>query len=129
MAEDDDIVGYVARLVTDTELLLNIGSDDGVEVREIFEILDPNTRNVKDPVSGEDLGSLDRIKARVVVARLSEKLSLARIHPSRFTGISGAARILSGDPPQSLLSPSTWPEGVKVRDPIRSTGLILDPPK
>ena len=120
--------GFVARLVTDDELLMNVGSDDGVSKGQIFAILDPKTRNVHDPKTGRDLGSLDREKARVAVIKVGEHLSLARIFPSRRVGLSGAAMYLSGSTiTGSRLTSDTWPEGVEVMDPVVETGDQVKP--
>jgi hypothetical protein len=114
--------GYVARLITDDELAINLGSRDGVKKDMVFSILDETTENITDPITGEDLGSIDRIKAQVKVITVSERLSLGVISwPSRRReGFPIDIGILMGPTPRSgKLTGSTWPEGVKVGDPVR----------
>lgn len=123
-----DIEGLVAKIVTDDELLINKGNPDGVEVDMIFEVLDPRTQNVTDPQTGENLGSLERVKARVRVVEVGDRISLARIRPSRGSALSDAARIVSGLPGTSRLTSEVWPEGVERGDPVKFTGLRAAPP-
>src|SRR5260370_27128707 len=86
-----------------------------------FAVLDPTTRGVSDPDTGEDLGSIDRVKAYVRVTQVGDRLALARI-VSR-PGLSALASVVSGRQPYTLSS-SRWPEGVAARDPVVSTGRI-----
>ena len=114
--------GYVARLITDDELVINLGSRDGVKEDMIFSILDEATENITDPKTGEDLGSIERVKAQVKITAVSERLSLGLISwPSRNReGFPGNIGILMGPKPRSgKLTGSTWPEGVKVGDPVK----------
>jgi len=115
------ITGQVVRIITDDELIMNLGSNDGVQVGQIFAVLDPLTQDVTHPVTGQVLGSLDRVKARVAVTQVGERLSLARVH-GRVSGISGAARVLSGGGPVSRKTADRWVEGVGLMDPVVSTG-------
>lgn len=123
-----DIRGHVARLLTDDELLLNIGAEQGVEVDMVFKVLDPRAQNVKDPISGADLGSVERVKAKLRVIDVGEHLALCRVHPPRDSGISGAARVLSGAPRSGTLTGTEWPDGVSVRDPVYQSGRIVKRP-
>lgn len=116
------ISGYVARLITDDELAINLGSRDGVKKDMVFSILDETTENITDPITGEDLGSIDRIKAQVKIITVSERLSLGLISwpTRRREGFPVDVGILMGPKPRSgKLTGSTWPEGVKVGDPVR----------
>jgi hypothetical protein len=114
--------GYVARLITDDELAINLGSRDGVKEDMIFSILDERTDNITDPITGEDLGSIERVKAQVKITTVSERLSLGLISwpTRRREGFPLDVGILMGPRPRSgKLTGSTWPEGVKVGDPVR----------
>ena len=94
--------GRVVRLVTDEELLINLGSEQGVTEGDTFQILDARTRNVKEPGTNRDLGSLDRVKTQVVVIQVSELMSLAKVR-RRTMGLSGAAQVLSGATRKSVV--------------------------
>lgn len=117
-----EIQGLVAQLVTDEQLVMNIGERDGVRKGMTFEVLDPRTMNVKDPVTGENLGSLKRVKVRVLVTEVAERLSLARVG-TRTVGIGAVAQILAGSRQRSVLTSDKWPEGVEKGDPV-----VLVPP-
>lgn len=108
------IEGIVAKLVTDDELLINRGLIHGVEKGMEFAVLDPSTMDVKDPETGENLGSIVRTKARVVVTTVGERLALTRISTSR--GISAVASAMAGR--TGVLTGDAWPEGVRVKDPV-----------
>jgi hypothetical protein len=123
----EQIRGRVARLITDEELIMNVGSSDGVEVGHIYAVLDPLAQNVKDPTTGLDLGSLDRVKARVAVTEVGEKLSLARVIGRDSGGLSAAARVFAGGATISRLTSNVWVDGVEVSDPVVSTGQQLKP--
>lgn len=112
-----EIEGFVAQLVTDEQLLINVGERDGVREGMTFEVLDPRTMNVKDPVTGEDLGSLKRVKIRVVVTQVSERLSLARTRSSGST-LGAVSQLLSGARQRGSLTGDKWPEGVERGDPV-----------
>jgi hypothetical protein len=112
--------GHVARLVTDDELVINLGSRDGVKKDMYFNVIDESTENISDPITGEDLGSIERIKVQVRIIRVSERLALGLIYPGRSrTDFPGDISVLMGPKPRSgKLTGNTWPEGVKVGDPV-----------
>jgi hypothetical protein len=70
------ISGKIARILSDSEIVLNIGSQDGVEVGMEFVIYSEDD-HIIDPVTGEDLGALETVKGRVKVTHVMEKLSRA----------------------------------------------------
>jgi len=116
--------GRVIRLVTDDELLFNLGSNNGVRQGMIYNILDPATQNVVDPKTRENLGSLERIKAQVRVISVTERMSLGRVYPGRSRGgLPYSAETLMGPkPPSGKLSGNAWPDGVVVGDPVKDSG-------
>lgn len=119
MADMKDI--YVLKLVTDTELLLNVGTGENVNVGDVYAILDPATQNVRDPLTGNVVGTIDRVVVHVTVTRVSDGMSLAKLYGRRNTGLTGAAGLLAGPRPV-VKTPSQWPEGVQAADPARFTG-------
>lgn len=66
---DEAIRGKVARILNSRELAINVGAADGVKVGMYFDVLDPKGEDIKDPDSGEVLGSLERPKVRVKLRR------------------------------------------------------------
>ena len=119
------IEGKVAQLVTDDELIINVGALDGVEVGDIFNVLDPSTLNVREPGTNRPLGSIERVKAKVIVTSVNDLMSLARVQ-GRNTGLSSISRVLSGDMSYARLTlKSAWPDGVTVSDPAVKVKRML----
>ena len=71
------ITGKVARILGDEEVVLNVGSEDGVEEDMEFVIFSESD-HIIDPDTGEDLGAIEIVKGRVKVYHVMEKMSLAR---------------------------------------------------
>src|SRR5689334_22284941 len=98
MARTDNgrIEGRVVAVLSERELVLNVGSDDGVEIGMKFVILNSKGINLTDPVTGEDLGTVEVPKTLVKVVRLTgSRLSVGRtfrtVKGSRglFSSVSG----------------------------------------
>lgn len=83
------IHGKVARVLNDRELVFNIGSKDGVALGMFFDVLDPKGTDIKDPETGELLGSVNRPKIRVKITSVQEKLSTASTYRKIKTNIGG----------------------------------------
>ncbi|NJI61167.1 hypothetical protein HCX50_17205 [Microbacterium oxydans] len=86
---DGPIVGQVAKLVSDREVILNRGKTHGIAAGDFVIVIDPETTSVADPETGEDLGGLKRIKAVLRVVEVADKLSLARTFRTRKVRVSG----------------------------------------
>ena len=80
-------------------------SADGVEVGMYFDVLDPKGEDVKDPDSGEVLGSLDRPKVRVKVTKVQERLSVASTYKTYEVNVGGSGGALSFGLSNLLLPP------------------------
>jgi hypothetical protein len=119
--EEPALRGRVAKLITDEELVINIGSVDGVKSGMLFDVLDQATEDIVDPVTYKKLGSVDRVKSRVRVTTVGERIALAHVTAARGNFLSSAAQVMTGQPAQSAvgLSGDAWPDGVRVRDPVR----------
>lgn len=88
-AQTAKIEGKVAEIVSDRELILNRGSDHGVEKGMYFNILDTATDSIKDPDSGEVLGGFKRIKISVVAVEVGPKITLAQTFRSKRVNVGG----------------------------------------
>ncbi len=70
------IRGKVARVLNAREIAINVGTAKGVTVGMYFDVM--GTYNeIEDPDTREVLGSLERLKVRVKITQVQEKLSLA----------------------------------------------------
>jgi len=83
------IRGKVAQILNSRELIINVGECDGVAVGMYFNILDPKGEEVKDPDTGEVLGSVARPKVRVRVIKVQERLSIATTFQKEKINIGG----------------------------------------
>ena len=79
----EPIRGKVARIINAREVVLNIGQDQGVRVGMSFDILTPRGLDIRDPDTGENLGSFQRAKNRVRVIQTQDRLSLASTYRSK----------------------------------------------
>jgi hypothetical protein len=83
----------VAKILTERELVLNRGTDSGIEIGMRFAIQNMNGQNIVDPETGEDLGSLDFSKTIVKIIDVYPKMSVAKtfrqfkVPGQRATGI------------------------------------------
>src|SRR5690349_2535070 len=74
------IRGKVAQVLNDRQIIINRGRDQGVTPGMRFAVLDLSAADVRDPDTNEVLGSLFFEKARVEVARVEAKISLAQTY-------------------------------------------------
>lgn len=72
------IEGRVAAVLTRRELVLNVGSDQGVTKGMKFAVLNQNGLSIRDPDTGEELGSVPIEKVLVETVRIQPKLCVAR---------------------------------------------------
>jgi len=108
--------GHVARLVNSDELVINLGSADGVVVGMHFGVIEPATQDVPDPITNENLGTLPIYRAEVTVTTVGERLCLAR--KSAGSGVASALALLN-PPPRTPLNPEErWREGVDAGDQV-----------
>ena len=84
------IRGKVARVLNSRELALNIGTNHGVQVGMLFDVLAPNGESIRDPDTQTVLGSIERPKIRVKVTTVQERLSVAATFRTRKVNIGGA---------------------------------------
>lgn len=75
--------GRVASILTARELVINIGSDAGVERGQKFAVMAATPLQVKDPVSGAMLDEIDREKIRVEAHDVRPKITICRTYRMR----------------------------------------------
>ncbi len=79
----EPIRGKVARVLNSREIVINVGSVNGVVVGMHFDVIDPRGEEIRDPDTNEVLGSIDRTKVRVRITKVKGKLSLASTQGQR----------------------------------------------
>lgn len=83
------IEGKVASVLNERELVLNVGSDDGVTVGMRFRILYPGGIAITDPDTDEPLGSVEWPKTEVKIVSVQPKISVGRTFRKFVTPASG----------------------------------------
>ena len=102
----EPIRGKVARVLNSREVALNKGSSDGVEVGMIFKILSPASA-IKDPDTGELLGSIELEKISVEISAVYERVSVASTYRTHKVNVGGIGIGMGLIPPKSL-NPPKW---------------------
>ena len=104
------IRGKVARVLNAREIAINRGTANGVTVGMYFNVMDPKEEDIKDPDTGEVLGSIGRPKVTVQVTHVEEKLSVAATYRSEQVKLGGSWHLeaLALGPFARALMPSGW---------------------
>lgn len=94
---DEPIRGKVASILNGRELVINRGSEAGVQTGMRFAVLNSRGAEIIDPETTESLGSVEIAKTLVKVVKVQPKLAVCRtfrkfVVPGRgpFGGISSA---------------------------------------
>lgn len=97
----------VVKIIDEYRLIVNAGTENGIEVGTVFEVVSPGDE-VVDPDTGEVLGQIDSVKALLKVEHIYEKMSecvnassppapIPSLHPSTALGASiGTAAAAAG---------------------------------
>ena len=104
------IRGKVAQILNTRELVINLGSNDGITPGMYFDVMNPKGMDIEDPDTGDILGSIERPKVRVKVSRVETKLSIASTYKSRKINIGGkgGGHILGSSLMSQYLAPPKW---------------------
>lgn len=81
--------GKVAKILTEREVVINIGKTHGVKKGMKFAILAPTPEEITDPETGELLDVVDRPKVLVQATEVREKITICSTY--RTTTIPGGA--------------------------------------
>jgi len=99
----------VARVLNSREIAIAVGSEHGVKIGMYFDVLDPKGEDIKDPDTGEVLGSLDRPKVRVKITQVQERLSVASTFKKEKINVGGTGHGLESIGSIGLLSKALMP--------------------
>ncbi|MEW5985169.1 MAG: hypothetical protein AB1791_00880 [Chloroflexota bacterium] len=86
--------GRIIRVLDSTSVIINLGSEDGVQTNSIFNILG-QPEAIKDPFSQETLGYVNVVKAKVGAASIDEKFTIATTERASYMGLINRATLLS----------------------------------
>src|SRR5699024_6768020 len=113
----DEIVGSVAKILSDREVVLNRGEKDGLYVGDYLGIVDEEASKVPDPKTGEEIGELTRFKTSLRVTQTSESLAIASTYRVRQVNRGGFGMGLKSLEVGRMLREPEWveePEKLKI---------------
>ena len=87
------IEGKVAAVLNDRELVINRGETSGVKPGMIFGILEE--KEIQDPDTKEELGSVEIVKIRVKVVDVKPKMSICRTYETYYFNLGGSGQLRS----------------------------------
>ena len=93
------IEGKVAKILSDTHLVVNLGAMHGIRVGAVFVILAEGDE-VKDPDTGEALGRWEVTKGRVVATNVQQRLTTCEALAAaaeKPTEVDPTRRVLSAE--------------------------------
>lgn len=85
----------VARVLNSREIAITAGSQQGVVTGMLFDVMDPKGEDVRDPDTGEVLGSIERPKVRVQVTQTQDRISVASTFKKEKINVGGTGALLS----------------------------------
>jgi hypothetical protein len=113
----DRIEGKVAQLIDSQTLVINRGSEHGVELGMRFAVLNPRGAEISDPDTGEKIGSVEIEKVIVKVVRVENRLAVARTFRTFRTGFLGSFSPLGGVRKETLRTDeATYKEELDPKD-------------
>ena len=83
------LTGKIARVTSDREVIINLGSDHGVTESDHFRVM-AEAIDVPDPDTGESLGQVSSVKVVVRVDEVAERFAIARTFRTRRVKVSDA---------------------------------------
>jgi hypothetical protein len=86
------VEGKVAKVLNNSEIVINRGRGQGVRRGMLFEVFAPEGEEVWDPDTGETLGTVEDVKAKAEVTEVKDRLAVARIQNVQETPL-GAVNI------------------------------------
>ena len=124
------IRGKVAKLLNSREIAINKGTLNGVTIGMYFDVLEVSETDIKDPDTGDVLGSIERSKVRVKIIHVEEKLSVASTYRSNRVNLGGSGggldAILGPGPFAQALMPPNWVTEYETLEKSEKTGNELD---
>lgn len=90
-----DMKARVIRVMNETTLIINIGSDDGVNIGDEFSILG-TAETIIDPVTNEELGDFYYTKAMLEVIEVQNKYSILAKPQRKATNVFGFPEVNVG---------------------------------
>lgn len=110
------LMGRVAVILNDRELVINLGRAHGVSSGMKFAVLDATPTTIPDPETSEDLGILDREKVRVKASEVHEKFTVCRTFRVHKVGGGSMFTAIGLSVADAFKEPTQVPETLSVGD-------------
>jgi hypothetical protein len=104
----EPLKGAVAVLLTNGELVLNLGSEDGVRVGMRFDVPNSHGIDIYDPKTTEVLGTVELPKVIVEDVRVEDRLTVARTFQKRRRNLGGSGDFLGSAGLWKMFEPPRW---------------------
>ncbi len=131
MAEKKRIEGKIAQLLNERELVINRGTEDGVEIGMRFAILNPKGLDIKDPDTGKKLGSVELSKTLVKVVQVQPSMAVGRTFRefrtrggALYSIAASAALAGMSSPPQSRVETLRTDESLVAKEINEADSLV-----
>lgn len=120
--------GFVAQVLNDRELVITLGSDDGVRRGMKYAVLAPEPIQVVHPITNETLGTVDREKVRVQAVDVRARYTVCGTYETKTIGgslysIGSIADAMN--PPRTVpktFKATEYPEPLSAEDSYVQTG-------
>lgn len=124
--QSEPIRGKVAKVLSDREIVMNIGNKHNVQRGMFFDIRAAGDSEIIDPDTGEVLGEIDRplVKARVKVTSVEDKFAVATTYRTERVNVGGSSVLHSL---RIALGPPQWTTRVeRIRSHERAEGVLSE---
>lgn len=91
-----ETLARVAKVIDDYTVVLNRGSDQGIQLEQTFIVFGLGDEII-DPVSGENLGTLEEVRGRVKVTHVQERVCTAE-----------SVKYFENVPPKTTIRKNAW---------------------
>lgn len=81
----------IAKIIDETTFIITGGISDGIKEGDKFQIVGQVGEEIKDPETGEVLGTLDSVKGTIVATTLYAKMTIARSETFKVGGTINSA--------------------------------------
>lgn len=108
--------GRVAQILNARELIINIGSEQGVRPGTKFAVLAESPIEVRDPTTGEVLDVVDREKVTVEAADIKPRITICRTFRTRTVGGGGHRFLMNPFPVDFFSEPREVVETLRAKD-------------
>lgn len=117
----------IAKIISTKQVVVNAGSNNGLEVGDTLEIIDKfGTDPVIDPDTGEELGTLDIPKGKVIVSKVYPNMAIADSPKVPRDAFTASLMTPNSDLANRLFGTNTMSKDLNV-DPKQITGGIPSP--